>query len=149
MIFSHFQLVMFTTTIPNHANKQFALVLFCMYHTLLLAQIPRRNLTVHDGSHPTCFCYLMVFMICTIGMWIYKMGMSLLHNGCLDFEQWLSQVDPRRPMPIVPLQEHSPLQIPYEACQWRVDKEFSSECLIAILISTFFFVDPILQDSMF
>jgi len=29
-------------------------------------------------------------------MWVYKVKMSILNNGHVDFEQRLSQVDPRR-----------------------------------------------------
>jgi hypothetical protein len=33
----------------------------------------------------------MVFMICTVGMWIYTVGMWNLHNEHVDFEHWLGQ----------------------------------------------------------
>lgn len=40
------------------------------------------------------FHNITAFLICTINMWIYKMGMWILHNGRVEFEQlWLGQVE--------------------------------------------------------
>jgi hypothetical protein len=44
----------------------------------------------------------MVFMICTQGMWIYTVGMWILHNGHVDFEHWLGQVENPEEISIMP-----------------------------------------------
>ncbi len=48
------------------------------------------------GTVPGTFHIVIIFMICIIvtrlcgmGVWIYRMGMSVLHNWHVDFEQWL------------------------------------------------------------
>ncbi len=40
---------------------------------------------------------VIVSMICTMGMRIYKMRHVDFQNGHVNFEQWLAQLDQRRP----------------------------------------------------